>query len=99
QSSHDAAQSCDEHVEIVQALEKGDLILAEKLMQTHIGNVQATLKLHASSGDPLAELRNALSPVSASLVKPKGKNSAQDLHTSLSTTPPEEPSTYLGALL
>ncbi|WP_114972686.1 GntR family transcriptional regulator [Rhodoferax ferrireducens] len=99
QSSHDAAQSCDDHVKIVQALEKGDLILAEKLMQTHIGNVQATLKLHASSGDPLAELRSALSPVSSPLVKTKGKNSAQDLHTSLSTTPPEESSTYLGALL
>jgi len=99
QSSHDAAQSCDEHVEIVKALEKGDLILAEKLMQTHIGNVQATLKLQTSSGDPLAELRSALSPVSSSLVKTKGKHSAQDLHTSLSMTPPEEPSTYLGALL
>lgn len=99
QSSHDAVQSCDEHLDIVQALEKGDLILAEKLMQTHIGNVQATLKLHASSGDPLAELRSALSPVSSSLVKAKGKKSAQDLHTSMPEIPPEESSTYLGALL
>lgn len=99
QSSHDAAQSCDEHVEIVRALEKGDLILAEKLMQTHIGNVQATLKLQTSSGDPLAELRSALSPVSAALVKTKGKHSAQDLHTSFPKTPPEDSTTYLGALL
>src|SRR5688500_2843446 len=35
QSSHDAAQSCEEHVQIVQALEKGDLAKAEKLMQAH----------------------------------------------------------------
>src|SRR6478736_1506320 len=33
QSSHDAAQSCEEHVQIVQALEKGDLAKAGKLMQ------------------------------------------------------------------
>ena len=43
QSSHDAAQSCNEHVEIVAALEKGDLVRAEKLMQAHIGSVQSTM--------------------------------------------------------
>ena len=82
QSSHDAAQSCNEHVEIVQALEKGDLVLAEKLMQTHIGSVQSTLKLQPSSGDPLAELRNALSPMSAPLPAQTKPNLAQGLHTS-----------------
>ncbi|MES2977004.1 MAG: GntR family transcriptional regulator [Pseudomonadota bacterium] len=65
QSSHDAAQSCEEHVLIVQALEKGDLAQAEKLMQAHIGSVQAALKLQASGGDPLAQLRSALSPLQA----------------------------------
>ncbi|WP_332774518.1 GntR family transcriptional regulator [Polaromonas sp.] len=78
QSSHDAAQSCEEHVQIVQALEKGDLALAEKLMQAHIGSVQAALKLQAANGDPLAQLRNALSPLSP----PKPKT-AQELHTSV----------------
>ncbi|RYX97779.1 MAG: GntR family transcriptional regulator [Comamonadaceae bacterium] len=63
QSSHDAAQSCEEHVRIVQALEKGDLGLAESLMQAHIGSVQATLKLQSGGGDPLAQLRSALSPL------------------------------------
>ena len=82
QSSHDAAQSCNEHVEIVQALEKGDLVHAEKLMQTHIGSVQSTLKLQPVSGDPLAELRNALSPMSAPLPAQAKPNLAQGLHTS-----------------
>jgi len=78
QSSHDAAQSCEEHVQIVQALEKGDLSLAEKLMQAHIGSVQAALKLQAAGGDPLAQLRSALSPLS-----PPQAKTAQELHTSI----------------
>lgn len=100
QSSHDAAQSCNEHVGIVQALEKGDLVLAEQLMHAHIGSVQATLKLQPASGDPLAQLRSALSPLT-----PPTSETAQDLHTSSSKTrrgaaqPLDESSTYLGALL
>lgn len=82
QSSHDAAQSCEEHVQIVQALEKGDLVDAEKLMQAHIGNVQSTLKLQPATGDPLAELRNALSPMSAATIAPSKPGLAQGLHTS-----------------
>ncbi len=103
QSSHDAAQSCEEHVQIVQALEKGDLVLAEKLMQAHIGSVQATLKLQTASGDPLAQLRSALSPLSTPQQAPI--KAAQDLHTSSPKTRRgaaktlDEPSTYLGALL
>ena len=110
QSSHDAAQSCAEHAEIVQALEKGDLILAEQLMQAHIGSVQAALRLQAPSEDPLAQLRSALSPVAP----PKAKT-AQELPASssasiksgraakvpeASSTPTStSTSTYLGALL
>ena len=103
QSSHDAAQSCEEHVQIVQALEKGDLVLAEKLMQQHIGSVQATLKLQADA-NPLTQLRTALMPLQAPI---KDRKPAQDLHTSISKTAApaaknlDEPdsSTYLGALL
>src|SRR5688572_13363722 len=40
QSSHDAAQSCEEHVQIVAALEQGKVALAEKLMAQHLGSVQ-----------------------------------------------------------
>jgi DNA-binding GntR family transcriptional regulator len=99
QSSHDAAQSCAEHVEIVAALEQGKLALAEKLMARHLGSVQAALKLQAAS-DPLARLRNALAPVGKT-----GKAEARVLHTS-SRKPGAKPgsssddsSTYLGALL
>jgi DNA-binding GntR family transcriptional regulator len=104
QSSHDAAESCEEHVRIVQALEKGNLVLAEQLMQSHIGTVQAALKLQAVGGDPLAQLRSALSPLSTT--QPK---TAQELHTpvrkrgrqaaSSSPSSTDDSSTYLGALL
>jgi DNA-binding GntR family transcriptional regulator len=97
QSSHDAAQSCEEHVQIVAALEQGDLASAEELMAAHIGTVQAALRLQAPA-DPLAQLRDALAPVSGA---------AQDLRTSprkngtRRKTPadPDDSSTYLGALL
>ena len=102
QSSHDAAQSCDEHVQIVDALEQGELARAEALMSAHIGSVQAALRLHAST-DPLAQLRQALAPVSDAAVI---AHAAQDLHTRTPkarrrklTEPAADSSTYLGALL
>jgi DNA-binding GntR family transcriptional regulator len=108
QSSHDAAQSCEEHGQIVQALENGDLALAEQLMQSHIGTVQATLKLQPGAS-ALDQLRSALSPLQPgndSLAK--SARAAPNLHTSLrktsapvpnSSTPSDDSSTYLGALL
>ena len=103
QSSQDAAQSCDEHVRIVEALEQGDLTLAEQLMSAHIGSVQAALRLHANI-DPLSRLREALAPVSGSSVD---NSAARHLHTSSPKTgrrrktsvPDADSSTYLGALL
>ncbi|XAH25802.1 GntR family transcriptional regulator [Xylophilus sp. GW821-FHT01B05] len=88
QSSHDAAQSCEDHVRIVAALEVGDTALAEQLMSEHIGTVQAALRLKpvATEEDPLRELRDALAPVAKS---PAGTK----------TPVSETPSTYLGALL
>ena len=83
QSTHDAAQSCQEHVEIVQALEAGDTARAEALMAQHIGHVQQTLRPDAAATDPLAGLRAALAPV-----VPRDKDSS-----------PPAPSTYLGAVL
>lgn len=62
QSSHDAHHSCDEHVEIVAALEAGDRDQAERLMSSHIGNVEAGLQ-RAPVPDALAHLRDALAPV------------------------------------
>jgi DNA-binding GntR family transcriptional regulator len=69
QSSHDAAQSCEEHVQIVAALEKNDLALAEQLMARHIGSVQDALRLPAVS-DPLSQLRDALAPVTKAPASP-----------------------------
>jgi DNA-binding GntR family transcriptional regulator len=100
QSSHDAAESCEEHVRIVQALEKGNLVLAEQLMQSHIGTVQAALRLQTATGDPLAQLRSALSPLS-----PGPPPTAQELHAPVrkrgrqATPSSDDSSTYLGALL
>lgn len=99
QSSHDAVKSCEDHVDIVAALETGDLDRAEALMSAHIGQVQDALRLQTTN-DPLAQLRDALSPIDPS---------AQDLRTRLpkpsSARKPRTPktgndsSTYLGALL
>ncbi len=100
QSSHDAAESCEEHVRIVQALEKGNLVLAEQLMHSHIGTVQAALRLQTASGDPLAQLRSALSPLS-----PVQPPAAQELHPTVrkrgrqAAPSSDDSSTYLGALL
>jgi DNA-binding GntR family transcriptional regulator len=99
QSSHDAVQSCAEHVEIVRALENSEWALAEQLMQKHIGNVQAALQLQSTAGDPLAELRQALKPLADSVPKSVRDSRAQDLHTRAATKPSKDSSTYLGALL
>ncbi len=104
QSSHDAAQSCEDHVQIVAALEAGDNALAEKLMGEHIGTVQNALRLQpaAVEEDPLHALRTALAPVSKA---PAARRAATTpiavLAPTESPVPPatETPSTYLGALL
>jgi DNA-binding GntR family transcriptional regulator len=67
QSPHDASQSCDEHAQIVAALEKGDFEAAERLMSAHIGNVEAGLR-PAPAQDALSHLRDALAPVSKGAV-------------------------------
>jgi DNA-binding GntR family transcriptional regulator len=92
QSPEDAAQSCAEHVDIVAALEAGDLRRAEQLMAAHLSTLQVQLHVPGDA-DPLAKLRHALAPL-------KGK--AQDLHTS--DSPPARKkraarSTYLGEVL
>jgi DNA-binding GntR family transcriptional regulator len=95
QSNHDAVQSCQEHVDIVAALERGDSATAESLMAAHIGQVQAALRLGTAS-DPLANLREALAPV---------REASEPTPTTARTrgskkSPPSTPSdTYLGALL
>lgn len=87
QSSHDAAQSCEDHVRIVEALEAGDIARAELLMAEHIGTVQAALRLQAST-DPLAGLRDALAPVApvASAASASSAASAQSASDAAATT-------------
>ncbi len=82
QSTHDAVQSCQEHAEIVAALERGDEALAAELMRQHIDNVASHLSPLAGA-DPLGSLRAALSPVGKGEAVP-----AQALHT---TTPRNKP--------
>lgn len=102
QSSHDAAQSCEDHVRIVEALERGDTAGAEALMVEHIGTVQSALRVQAQA-DPLAQLRDALAPLQgtppgakpkAQLLRSRGKTKAPG-----ATPSPDDSSTYLGALL
>jgi DNA-binding GntR family transcriptional regulator len=91
QSTHDAAQSCEEHVAIVAALERGDAPGAAALMRAHIGNVTAALGSPVPEADPLGVLRQALQPAAAA---PRGAapRRARRLFTDLvSTIPPATP--------
>jgi len=101
QSSHDAVKSCQEHIEIVQALERGDKETAEQLMAQHIGQVQSALQINAAPADPLAELRLALAPMSAPLLAKKTSMRSPRSASPASSSPSssDSPSTYLGALL
>jgi DNA-binding GntR family transcriptional regulator len=75
QSQHDAAASCADHAHIVAALEAGDMPEAVRLMDQHIGDVEASLGVRAAV-NPLATLRQALVPTSAGMVAPIGSSEA-----------------------
>ena len=62
QSDRDAARSCAEHAQIVDALGAGDLARAEQLMALHLSTWQSKLPI-PEENDPLEQLRNALQPV------------------------------------
>jgi DNA-binding GntR family transcriptional regulator len=57
QSSHSAAHSQDEHVRIVDALEKRDARAAAKLMEHHLAAVEQNLHLDPHTTDLSAALR------------------------------------------
>lgn len=98
QSSHDAVHSCSEHSHIVEALERSDWVVAEQLMEQHIGHVQDALHIKSAAEDPLAGLRIALSPIRASSMS-MSERLAQCLHTSQADTYSSTSPPYLGALL
>jgi DNA-binding GntR family transcriptional regulator len=101
QSSHDAVKSCQEHIEIVQALERGDTPTAERLMAEHIGQVQSALQINAAPADPLAELRLALAPLNTTGAAHKKATPGpiRTVGAAPSSSSSTSPSTYLGALL
>ncbi len=102
QSSHDAAQSCQEHVAIVAALEARDAARAEALMAEHLASVQAGLQLQTQADDPLHQLRQALTPLPTAAASvstaPKATRVRASHAAALSDTPDPAPA-YLGALL
>ncbi|HWH84596.1 MAG TPA: GntR family transcriptional regulator [Burkholderiaceae bacterium] len=59
QSAHSAEHSADEHVAIVDALERGDARAAVRLMQSHLEHVERNLKLDPRAPDLGAVLRGA----------------------------------------
>ncbi|MCU0763597.1 MAG: GntR family transcriptional regulator [Hydrogenophaga sp.] len=97
QSTHDAVQSCQDHVAIVDALERGDMPAAERLMEAHIGQVQAALRLKPAQ-DPLANLREALAPMREAEPS-RARQRRKPAATPPSDISPPPPETYLGALL
>jgi len=69
QSTHNASESCDEHVQIVAAMSAGDRSRAAELMAAHIGNVEAGLKVRVEpEPDPLQGLRDAVRAKQATTV-------------------------------
>ena len=98
QSSHDAAQSCEDHVRIVAALERGDTAGAEALMTEHIGTVQSALRVQNPT-DPLAQLRDALAPLQGTPAKAQLLRTGARTKASDAAPSPDDSSTYLGALL
>ena len=51
QSAHSAEHSADEHVAIVDAIERRDARAAARLMASHLGNVERNLQLHPRVAD------------------------------------------------
>ncbi len=51
QSAHSAEHSGQEHVAIVDAIERGDARAATRLMDSHLGNVERNLQMHPRVGD------------------------------------------------
>ncbi|MGJ7501130.1 GntR family transcriptional regulator [Variovorax sp. ZT5P49] len=66
QSEDEAVHSFSEHSAIVEALGAGDMALAEQRVFAHLSTWQLKLRVPADqTPDPLAELRLALTPLSA----------------------------------
>lgn len=98
QSTHDAERSCQDHVDIVGALARGDTALAEALMARHIAEIQQTLTLESTPADPLAELRQALSPVVGEAPSPAFRPARRHGRPPAAEAESPQPATLPGAL-
>ncbi|CAN5908510.1 GntR family transcriptional regulator [soil metagenome] len=67
QSTHDAAQSCADHAQIVGAIEAGDVERAAALMLAHIGSVESGLGQSVQAPDSRERLRTLLAPIGPGL--------------------------------
>lgn len=79
QPTEKAAESSHDHEDIVAALEAGDIALAARLMDEHIGKVEAGLDL-TTKPDPLAGLRELLSPSTFAGAPPSIPSAANGAH-------------------
>ena len=68
QSSHEASHSCDEHAQIVAALEAGEIQDAVRLMREHLQHIADELQI-AAPPDPLDSMRSTLAPVEAAVTR------------------------------
>jgi DNA-binding GntR family transcriptional regulator len=57
QSAHSAEHSADEHVAIVDAIERRDARAAARLMESHLGNVERNLQLQPRVADLASVLK------------------------------------------
>ena len=85
QSSHEARHSCDEHAQIVAALEAGETQDAVRLMREHLQHIADEL-LIAAPADPLDSMRSTLAPVEAAVARRRQAGAARNLNVTPATT-------------
>jgi DNA-binding GntR family transcriptional regulator len=88
QSPREARRSCAEHAQIVEALEAGDMALAERRLAEHLATWKSKLHMPDASvsDDPLHRLRQALEPVHPA--PPPARPSHPPMHSPTPSTPP-----------
>jgi DNA-binding GntR family transcriptional regulator len=93
QSAREALRSCVEHAGIVDALEAGNLALAEKRLAQHLQSWDAKLAVPAAVPDgPLDQLRRALEPVPERTAKARRAGTAASKYPRRSTLQPRKQS-------
>lgn len=84
QSSHSAAESQAEHEALVDALEARDKRAVLRLLDSHLGNVEANLRLHPRMQDLKAVLQLVPGPEAHSSAKPSARATSTSTSTSTS---------------